>query len=79
MFRAQGRPVEREQASSLEDAIDDGLCEIVVMEHTPPGGERLVGREDHGPLLPMPIVDNVKRACWRRRTVGEIADLVDDQ
>ena len=42
----QGWSVEHEQAAAYEDAIDEGLGEVFVVEHAPPGAQGLVGRED---------------------------------
>ena len=43
MERAHGGPIEPQQAASLEDAIEDGLGEIVVVEYAAPRLQRLVG------------------------------------
>ena len=77
MLGPQGRSVESEQAAAFEDAIDDGLGEVFVVEHAPPGAQGLVGREDHGTLAAMAVVDDVKEHVGRVGAVGEIADLVD--
>ena len=71
--------IEREEPTAFEHAIENGLREIVVMEDPPPGTERFIGREDHRALLAMAIIDDVKEHVGRVGTVGEIADLVDDQ
>jgi hypothetical protein len=73
------RPVEREHAAPLEDAVQDGLREVFVVEHAPPGRERLIGREDHGALLPVPIIDHVKEHVRGVGAVGEVPDFVDDE
>lgn len=49
------------------------------MEHAAPGGHGFVGREDHGALAAMPIVDDVKEHVGRIRTVGEVADFIDHE
>jgi len=37
MLRPDGRAVELEPAAALEDAVDDGLGKILVVEHTRAG------------------------------------------
>jgi hypothetical protein len=70
--------IEREHAATLEDPIDDSMCQILIVEHTAPAGERLVGREDHRTLLPMTIIDDVEEHVRRVGAVREIAHLVAD-
>ena len=79
MSGPQGGPVEGEQASALEDAIDDGLGEVVIVEHAAPGVERLVGGEDHRALAAVAIVDHVEEHVGRVGAVGEVSDLVHHQ
>jgi len=69
--------IQLKQASALEHAIDDRLREIFVVQHMPPGGERLVGGEDHRAPALVSIVDDVEEHVGRVGTVGEIAHLVD--
>ncbi len=71
--------VEREKATSLEDAVDDGLGEVVVMEDLPPSGGGLVGREDHRALAAMAVVDHVEEHVCRVGAVGQVTDLIDDE
>jgi len=47
MFGPVWRPVERKQATALEDAIDDGVGEVSIVEHVPPRGDRLVRVQVH--------------------------------
>lgn len=79
MLGAHRRAIQGEQSAALEDAIEDGLCEVVVVEHVAPGGQRLVGREDHRPLLPVPIVDDVEEHVGGVGPVREVAHFVDDE
>jgi hypothetical protein len=72
-------PVECEDSAALEDAVDDRLCQILIMQHTTPHRERLVRGEDHGALFPMAIVDDVEEHVRGVRAVGEIAHFVHDQ
>ena len=72
-------PVEREQAATLEDPIDDGLGEILVVKNATPGGRRLVRGEDHRVLAAMAVVDHVKEHVGSVRSVGEVADFIDDE
>lgn len=79
MASADRGAVESEQSATLEDAVDDGECEIVIVQHTSPGGERLVRGKDHGALAPVAVVDDVKEHVGSVHTVGEVADFVNDE
>ncbi len=79
MFGAHRRTVQREESAALEDAIDDGKCEIVIMEHAAPSGERFVGGEDHRSAAFMAIVDDVEEHVRGIGAVRQIPHLVDDQ
>ena len=80
VLRAHRGPVETQHAAALEDAVDDGLGEIVVVEHGAPGGlRRLVGGEDHRASADVALVDDVVQDVRRVGAVREVADLVDDE
>ena len=79
MLGSQRRSIEREQPAALEDAIEDGLRQVLIVQHTSPGGERFVRREDHGALLPMPVVDDVEEHVCGIGAVGEVAHFVADE
>ena len=79
MLGAHRGPVKREQSAALEDAINDGVGQVVIVQDAAPRRECLVGREDHRALLAMAIIDHVKEHVRGIRAVGKIADLVDDQ
>jgi hypothetical protein len=49
------------------------------VENGSPGGEGLVGGEDHRSLLEVAFVDDVEQHIGRIGSVGKIPDLVDDQ
>jgi len=53
--------------------------EVFVVQHAAPCGERLVRGEDHGTLLPVSVVDDVKEHVRGIGAVRQIADLVDNQ
>jgi hypothetical protein len=72
------RSVECEHAPALKDAIDDGMSQVLIVEYAPPS-ERLVGGEDHSPLLPVAIVDDMEEHVRGICPVREIADLVDHE
>ncbi|MCK9462742.1 MAG: hypothetical protein M0R80_24235, partial [Proteobacteria bacterium] len=79
MEGSDGRAVELEQAASLEDAVDDGLSEVLVVEDTAPGIGRLVGREDHRAAPQVAFVDDVEEHVRRVGAVCQVAHLVHDQ
>jgi RNA-directed DNA polymerase len=45
--------------SALQDAIQDGGRQVLVVQHLSPLAERLIGSEDHRSFSQMPIVDSV--------------------
>lgn len=58
--------------------IDDGLREVIVVKDVAPPLKRSVGGEDHRPLAPVPLVDDMEEHVGRIGPVGEVADLIDD-
>ncbi len=79
MVGAYRGAVELEQAATLEDAVDDDLGEIVVVKDVAPAARGLVGREDHGAPLNVPLIDDMEEDVRRVVTDREVADLVDDE
>ena len=79
MESADGWTVELEVPAALEDAIEDGLSEIFVVEDAAPGFERLVGRKEHGAFPTVAVVDDVEENVGGIGAVGEVADFVDDE
>src|SRR2546422_2342880 len=73
------RSVEREYPTTLKNPIQDGVCEIFIVQHTAPSWERLVRCEDHRALFPVTIVDDVEEHVGGVRAVREVADLVADE
>src|SRR5713101_205570 len=73
------RTIQREETTALQDAVDDRVGEVFVMQYASPLVERFVGGEDHRALLPMPIVDHVKEHVGGVGATREIANLIDDQ
>src|SRR5688572_25545379 len=71
--------IEPNEPATLEDAVNDRLSKILIVEHAPPCFQRFVGRKDHRPTAAMSFVDDVKEHVCGIRAVREVADLVDDQ
>lgn len=68
---------QREVDAPLEQAIEDRLREVAIMQHITERRQRLVGREEHRPPLEVSLVDH---AIEHVRGIGgmrEIAQLVD--
>jgi len=63
----------------MKNAIDDGVGAVVVVQDLAPVLGVFVGREDHRALLDVALVDNVEEDVGRVVTVGEVADLVDEE
>lgn len=55
------RAIEGQHTPTLEDPVEDRVSEVLVVEHAAPGGQGFVRREEHGPLLPVPVVDDVEQ------------------
>lgn len=79
MAAADRGPTEADEAASLEDAVDDGLGEVVVVQDLAPSLERLLGGEDHRALPKVSLVHDVEEHVRRVGAVGEVADLVDHE
>ncbi len=71
--------VEMKQPAALEHPVDDRLCEILVVQHAAPGGQGLVGGEDHRAAALVALVDDMEEHVGRVGAEGEVADLVDDK
>lgn len=76
MLRSDRWSVEREQATPVEDPVDDSGAEVLVMKNAAPGLRRLVRGEDHRALLEVARVDDVEEHVRGVGPVGEVADLV---
>lgn len=76
---SDGGAVELEDASALEDAVDDGIGEILVVEHVAPSLGRLVGCEHHRAAADVALVDDMEQDVGGVVAVGEVADLVDHE
>jgi hypothetical protein len=74
-----GGSVEHNDASSFEDPVNDGFCEVGVVQDMPPLGERFVGSEENGLLLEIACVDDVVEHVGSVVAEAPIADLVDDE
>jgi hypothetical protein len=66
-------------APALEDAIDDGVREVIVVEHGAPSSRAFVRREDHRAPADVALVDDVEEDVRGIVAVGQVADLVDDE
>ena len=71
--------IEANEPSALQDAIEDGGRQILVVQHLSPFTQGLVGSEDHGPLTQVPVVHDMKKDVGGVLPIGQVADLVDDQ
>jgi hypothetical protein len=74
---SQRRAVKGQHTPTLEDPVDDGVREVLVVEHAAPDRQGFVRREDHGPLLPVPIIDDVEEHIGGVGPIREGADFVD--
>ena len=79
MLRPERWAVEAKKATALEDAVDDGVGEIVIVQDVAPAPWMLVRREDHRASANVAVVDDVIEDVRRVVSVGEIANLVDHE
>jgi hypothetical protein len=71
--------VKLDVSSSLENPVEYDVGEVGIMQNFPPATERLVGGENHGSLLEIALVDHVKKDVGGIRSVGQIADFINDE
>lgn len=74
-----GGSVEDDEAAVVEDSVEDGLGEVVVVEDAAPLGQGLVGGEDDRLALEVALVDDVVEDIGGVVAEREVADLVDDE
>jgi hypothetical protein len=63
----------------MQDAVDDGVGEVVVVKDLAPVLRVLVGREDHCSTFDVAFVDNVKEDVGSVVAVREVADFIDNE
>jgi hypothetical protein len=71
--------VEREELAAFQDAIDDRVGEVLVVEDAAPRGDRCVRGEDHRARSTMPFVDDMEEHVGRVCALGEVAHFIDDE
>ena len=76
---AHGGPFQYDDAAALEDAVQDGLGQVVVMQRGAPVLERLVGGEQQRTPLQAAGVDDVEQDIGGVGAAAERAELVHDQ
>ena len=57
MLSAHRRAVQVDEAAPLQDAVDQSLGEVLVVQDLAPGLQRLVGGKEHGASSEMTLVD----------------------
>src|SRR5256884_3355651 len=60
MTRPPGGSIEVDEASTLQDSIQNGGRQILVVQHLSPRAERLVRGENHRPLLEVAMVHHMR-------------------
>ena len=77
MPRPCGGAVKDDEPSPFQDAVDDSLCQVLVVEDFAPVGEgRLVGREYYGSPEYMPVIHHMEQDIGRIGTIVEVADFI---
>ena len=59
-----------DQTSVLEDTIQDGGCQVFVMQNLSPLAKWFIGGEDHGSFFQVAIVDHVEHHIGGIGAVG---------
>jgi hypothetical protein len=70
---------ELDVTAALEDAVEDGLGQIRIMEDVSPGGKRLVRGEEQWLALEIALVDDLEENVGSAVLEAQIADLIDNE
>jgi hypothetical protein len=70
MTRAPRRSIELDKASAFQNAIEDGGCQILIVQNLSPLAKRFIGGENHGSFSQVTIVDHVEQDIGSIWTVG---------
>ena len=76
---SQRGSIELEDSPAVQDAVNDRVGEVIVVQHRTPTSRVLVGGEDHRASLDVTLVDDVEEDVRGVVPVGQVADLVDDE
>ena len=76
---AIGAAAHFEMSAAFEEAIDDVLGQIAIMQHVAPGRQRLVGGDEDRELPEVAFVDDPIEHVGRVGRVREVADFIEDQ
>jgi hypothetical protein len=76
MPRTIRRAAEFDQASSFEDAVEDGFGKIGIVQDQAPRRPRLVGGEKHRAAMQVALVDDLEHEVGGVTAHGEIAHFV---
>jgi hypothetical protein len=73
------RPVETQQATALQDAIDDGFSQVFIVQYASPLLRMLVRREEHRLASNVAVVDHVVEHVRSVVAVSEVSHFIDNQ
>jgi len=62
-----------DESSTLQDPIQDGGRQILIVQHLAPRAERFVGGEDHRALLQVAIIHHMEQNVGGILSVGQVA------
>ena len=74
-----GAPAQFDVPAAFEHTIEDRLGQIRVVQYAAPRRQGLVGGEDHGPVVQVPIVDDLEEDVGGIGPIAEVADFIDDE
>jgi hypothetical protein len=66
-----------EEASTFQDSIEDGSCQVLVVQHFSPLTEGLVGSKDHRAFLEIAIIHHMEQNIGGVGAIAKIADFID--
>jgi len=66
-----------DEASTFQDSIEDGSCQVVVVQHFSPLTEGFVGSKDHRAFFEIAIIHHMEQNIGGFGAIAEIPDFID--
>ena len=65
------------EASTFQDSIEDGSCQVLVVQHFSPLTEGLVGSKDHRAFFEIAIIHHMEQNIGGVGAIAKIPDFID--
>ena len=65
-----------DEASTFQDSIEDGSCQVLVVQHFSPLTEGLVGSKDHRAFFEIAIIYHMEQNIGGVGAIAEVSDFV---